>query len=408
MPLIEPADPQPATEASPPPRRGLRRRVVRSDTNHIISGLAGGIGEQLGVSPIYVRAGFIVAAFAGGAGLVAYLLGLALTLDQKEPAPPPAPPATTRQLVALSLIYLGGLLLLESFGLWFGDNIVWPVALFTFGGAIMWDRTDQEGRARLTQLTRTEDSNRVRLVVGALLMFGGMAALLGSTAAFSDLGPALFAVLLTAGGFMVAFGPWVWRMMNDLSEERRSRIRTEERAEMAAHLHDSVLQTLALIQRTDDPKRMVTLARGQERELRQWLYGDPEEGDEQLAGAIRSTAQRVEEAHDVPIEVVIVGDCPVDDNVRALVQAAGEAMTNAAKHSDADKVSVYVEVDATTIGAWVSDQGAGFDLDAVDGDGRGIADSIIARMQRHGGSADIVSEPAEGTEVHLQLERSPA
>ena len=109
---------------------------------------------------------------------------------------------------------------------------------------------------------------------------------------------------------------------------------------MAAHLHDSVLQTLALIQRTDDPKRMVTLARGQERELRQWLYGDPDQGDEQLAGAIRSTAQRVEEAHDVPIEVVIAGDCPVDDSVRALVQAAGEAMTNAAKHSDADRVSV--------------------------------------------------------------------
>ena len=141
--------------------------------------------------------------------------------------PPPAPPATTRQLVALSLIYLGGLLLLRSFGLWFGDNIVWPIGLFTFGGAIMWDRTDQEGRARFSQLTRVEDSNRVRLVVGALLMFGGMAALLGSTAAFSDLGPALFAVLLTAGGFMVAFGPWVWRMMNDLGEERRSRIRTE-------------------------------------------------------------------------------------------------------------------------------------------------------------------------------------
>ena len=407
-PLIEQTDPQPTVEESPPPRRGLRRRVVRSDTNRIISGLAGGIGEQLGVSPIYVRAGFIVAAFAGGAGIAAYLIGWALTLDQDEPAPPPAPPATSRQLVALSLIYLGGLLFLRALGLWFGDNIVWPIALFTFGGAIMWDRTDQEGRNRLTQLTRAEDSNRARLVVGALLMLAGMASLLGSTAAFSDLGPALFAVLLTAGGFMLAFGPWVWRMMNDLSEERRSRIRTEERAEMAAHLHDSVLQTLALIQRTDDQKRMVTLARGQERELRQWLYGDPDQGDEQLAGAVRTAAQRVEEAHDVPIDVVIVGDCPVDDDLRALVQATGEAMTNAAKHSGADKVSVYVEVDDATVAAWVSDQGSGFDVGAVGGDGRGIVESIIARMQRHGGTVDIVSEPAEGTEVHLQLERSTA
>jgi signal transduction histidine kinase len=295
---------------------------------------------------------------------------------------------------------------LRSFGLWFGDNIVWPIALFTFGGALMWDRTDKEGRDRLAQITRAEDSNRVRLFLGSLLMLGGMAALLGSTAAFSDLGPALFAVLLTAGGFMLAFGPWVWRMMNELTEERRSRIRTEERAEMAAHLHDSVLQTLALIQRTDDPKRMVTLARGQERELRQWLYGDPDEGEARLAGAMRATAQRVEEAHDVPIEVIVVGDCPVDDDLRALVQAAGEAMTNAAKHSGADRVTVYAEVDDAEATAFVSDQGAGFDLDEVGDDGRGIADSIMARMQRHGGSADIVSDPTEGTEVHLRLERS--
>lgn len=380
--------------------------MVRSDTNRIVSGLAGGIGEQLGISPTYVRAGFIVACFAGGAGLVAYGLGWVLTLDQDEPSPPPAPPATVRQRLALALIYLGGLLLLRSFGLWFGDSVVWPIALFTFGGAIIWDQTDKEGRDRLAQLTRAEDSNRVRLFVGTILMLAGIAALLGSTAAFSDLGPALFAVLLTTAGFLVAFGPWVWRMMNELTEERRTRIRTEERAEMAAHLHDSVLQTLALIQRTDDPKRMVTLARGQERELRQWLYGDSDDGETQLAGALRTAAQRVEEAHDVPIEVVVVGDCPVDDNLRALVQATGEAMTNAAKHSGADRVSVYAEADETEVNAFVSDQGSGFNVDAIDGDGRGIADSILARMERHGGSADIVSDPSEGTEVHLRLERS--
>ena len=174
---------------------------------------------------------------------------------------------------------------------------------------------------------------------------------------------------------------------------------------MAAHLHDSVLQTLALIQRTDDPKRTNTLARAQERELRSWLYGDVQPGQQSTLGeAMQSVASRAEAAHDVPIEVVVVGDRPTDDRTEGLIAAAGEAMVNASRHSGATRVSVYVEADAERIEAWITDQGCGFDPTGVSSDRRGIADSIRGRMARIGGSAEIVSNDGEGTEVRLTLE----
>ena len=174
---------------------------------------------------------------------------------------------------------------------------------------------------------------------------------------------------------------------------------------MAAHLHDSVLQTLALIQRTDDPKRVVTLARGQERELRDWLYRESEDDSaDDLSTAIRDQASRVEATHDLPIEIVIVGDdASMSDGLHALARAAGEAMTNAAKHSGAEKVSVYVEVTDRRVQVNVLDTGVGFDPGAERDQGRGIPDSIVARMERHGGSASITSSRGEGTEVRLEM-----
>jgi signal transduction histidine kinase/phage shock protein PspC (stress-responsive transcriptional regulator) len=387
----------------------LRSRLVRSPDDRVLTGLAGGIAARLGLPSVYVRAGFIVAAFAGGAGIAAYLVGLAITLDNDDAAPPaPAPPATTQRRVALAAIFVGSLGLLRSLGIWFGE-VVWPVAWITFGAAFIWDRTDDERRERITQLARPTSTapSRGRLVGGVILLFLGLGSLFASVEQF-DLGPALFAAVITGLGFLLLFGPWVVRMTNDLAEERRSRIRSEERADMAAHLHDSVLQTLALIQRTDEPKRMVTLARAQERELREWLYGeDRRDGEQHIRGAIEAAAGRVEHDHDVPVDVVVVGDAPLDPGTSALVKAAGEAMTNAAKHSGALKVSVYVEVSDTVVDAWVADQGTGFDPDAIDPQRRGIADSIRGRLLRHGGTAEITSEPDEGTEVHLHIERRP-
>ena len=204
---------------------------------------------------------------------------------------------------------------------------------------------------------------------------------------------------------MRAFGPWVWRMMNELSDERRSRIRTEERAEMAAHLHDSVLQTLALIQRTDDPKRMITLARAQERDLRNWLYSNDESAAVGLRQALGTMATAVEEKHNVPVEVVVVGDMPLNDRSSALVAAAGEATTNAAKHAGTSKVSVFAEVRDDEAEIFITDLGEGFDPNTIEDDRHGIVDSIIGRMKRQGGEAEINSEPGEGTEVRLTLPR---
>jgi signal transduction histidine kinase len=189
-----------------------------------------------------------------------------------------------------------------------------------------------------------------------------------------------------------------------LSEERSERIRQEERAEVAAHLHDSVLQTLALIQRSDDPQRMAMLARHQEAELRDWLYGTaPLEGVDLVSTALKQAASKVEEDFQIPVDLVTVGDHPVDEHTRVLVAAATEAMVNAAKHSGAERMSLFLEVEDDHLEVFVTDQGKGFDPNAVAEDRRGITESIRARMERIGGTVAIESEPGEGSEVMLGL-----
>jgi signal transduction histidine kinase len=239
----------------------------------------------------------------------------------------------------------------------------------------------------------------VLLVIVGLGILGGNAA--------PQFGSIFIAVAATGAGLTVLFGPWIWSLAQDLGTERTERIRQEERAEVAAHLHDSVLQTLALIQRSEDPKKMVTLARAQERELRRWLFdSSPMPGSDRLSTAIQAVADRIEAEFDIPVEVIGVGDTPFDDVTSPIVAAAGEALMNAAKHSGAGKITVYHEVSDDTIEVFVTDQGKGFDPETVDGDRHGVADSIVARMRRHGGSATIVSEPGEGTEVALSIRRN--
>jgi signal transduction histidine kinase len=202
----------------------------------------------------------------------------------------------------------------------------------------------------------------------------------------------------------VAFGPWVRRLIADLSAERSERIRQEERAEVAAHLHDSVLQTLALIQRSDDPQRMAMLARHQEAELRDWLYGNaPLDGVDLVSTALKRAAARVEDDFQIPVDVVTVGDHPVQERTKALVAAATEAMVNAAKHSGADRMSLYFEVEDDRLEVYVTDQGKGFDPDKVPADRKGISQSIRSRMEKVGGEVEIDSEPGEGTEVVLRI-----
>jgi len=208
-------------------------------------------------------------------------------------------------------------------------------------------------------------------------------------------------------GTVLVFGPWWVQLSRALTAERAARIRSQERAEVAAHLHDSVLQTLALIQRrADDPREVAQLARRQERELRAWLNEESATGAESLVAALRDVAAEVEARHGVAVEVVGVGDCPVDERLAAVVAAAREAMSNAARFSGAERIDVYLEVDDERVEVFVRDRGAGFDRAAVPDDRRGLRESIEGRMTRHGGTARVVTAPGEGTEVELAVPRT--
>ena len=387
----------------------------RSATDRVLTGVAGGIGERLEIDPVIVRLAFVILTFAGGVGLLLYVAAALVSRKPDPDDPPPPPKTSTRQAVAIALVLTGVLLALRGIGLWLGDGVVWPAALVVLGSAVIWTRGDEATRARwlarMPSWIREEDESRprIRTLVGALVIALGAWAFLSSNPPLDLFDNAPLAVATVLVGIAVIAGPGIWRLIRQASDERRERIRQEERAEMAAHLHDSVLQTLALIQRTEDPNEMVALARGQERELRTWLYGKTKPGgDGSLSAALDAVAVEVERAHRTRIEIVMVGDCPLDDGVRALVHACREAFVNAARHSGARGVSAYVEVEDDQVTAYVRDQGVGFSREAVPTDRHGIAESIEGRMERNGGVAVIDSAIGHGTEVRLRIPRSRA
>jgi signal transduction histidine kinase/phage shock protein PspC (stress-responsive transcriptional regulator) len=395
-------------------------RFARSRSDRVLSGVAGGLGERLGIDPALVRIAVVVLASAAGTGVILYLLGWMASHDPPADAPARTPPRpSVQQALAFGLVLLGLLLLLRELGLWFGDALTWPLALAAAGSGLIWSRSSAEERSRWGLLARLPVGGAesvfagpltlARVLAGGALLAAGIGVFLAANEAISvaALGQISAAMAVTVVGAGLLVGPWLWRLSGQLREERRERIRSEERAEMAAHLHDSVLQTLALIQRADAPREVVSLARAQERELRAWLYGGEPEPD-RLRTAVATTAARVEERHHVPVEVVAVGDAPLDERLRALAHAAGEAMGNAARHSGARVVSVYLEVEPDTVSCYVTDQGCGFDPQAVPPDRLGIAESIRGRMERHGGRAELLSEAGEGTEVALHMPRRSA
>jgi signal transduction histidine kinase/phage shock protein PspC (stress-responsive transcriptional regulator) len=414
---------RPAEEVRGTPRGspgGASWAIIRSRDNRVLLGVAGGLGERLGVDPIMVRIAFAVLAVAGGAGVLLYVVAWAVSVepDAAVASPAPARRPLARQNLALGMMVLGALLLLRELGLWFGDPIAWPVALAAAGAAVIWARSDDRDRARWTRAGARIPGNPVealftgrvglvRVVVGGLLVAMGMG--LGLANQGTNLAAAsgvLLAMATTAAGLGLIFGPWTSRLARQVAEERRWRVRSEARAEMAAHLHDSVLHTLALIQRAASSPEVVALARRQERELRAWLYAPPVPPEGRLRPAVEAIATRVEQFHNVPVDVVVVGDAPLDAPGRALVDACQEAAFNAARHSGASLVSVYVAVEDDQLTGFVRDEGKGFDPEQVPSDRRGIADSIRGRMQRHGGTATISSSPGEGTEVQLRIPRA--
>jgi signal transduction histidine kinase/phage shock protein PspC (stress-responsive transcriptional regulator) len=409
-----------APVTTPPPEPlPLRRDPARAR----LGGVAAGLARRLGIHPVPVRIGFVVATLAGGWGALLYLLLWATLPASEDAAGAPSRFRTGRSAVEVglgaALLLLAALLLARQAGLWSSDALVWPLALVAGGGALLWRQSlaggVEDGDLPLIDAPPAERRARraamvSRTSLGVALVLGAGVAFLYFTGALSAARDVVLAALAVAVVLAVIFAPFITRLVGALAEERSRRVREQERAEMAAHLHDSVLQTLALMQqRAEDPREVATLARSQERELRAWLAGRGHVGidavRETLAGALEAAADEVEALHRVPVEVVAVGEVGLDERGKALVAAAREAMVNAAKHGGPEPVRVFAEADDGAVTVYVRDRGAGFDPAAVPPDRRGVRDSIIGRMSRHGGHATISSTPDAGTEVELVLPR---
>ena len=393
------------------------RRAYRPADRRIVGGVATGLADHFGVPVLYVRLAFIVGTWLHGVGVIAYLLLWRFLPLQRPDLSPGMESATRRglrsgsrsgpteiaQTIALGAVGIGVLLLIQSTGRGIGGGLFGPLLVGVVGVAVIWRQFDDVAWERwMRQTSGWAFASRLAaggaLVVVATLYFltkeGGWGAALNLASAL------VIAVL----GLGLILGPWLSRLLGDLSEERRERVRSQERADVAAHLHDSVLQTLALLQKNaGDSAAVATLARRQERELRAWLYGNDERPGDSLVAALRASAADVEDAHHVPVEVIAVGDVPLDADVGALAKAAREAMINAAKHAHVDRIDVYAETDGRTAEVYVRDRGAGFDTTAIAEDRMGVRGSIIDRVERHGGTATIRSSPGEGTEVALTL-----
>jgi signal transduction histidine kinase/phage shock protein PspC (stress-responsive transcriptional regulator) len=413
-----------STEVSSP------RRATRSADDRLLGGVAAGLGDHLGLEPRVVRGFFVLAALLGGFGVALYA-GLWLTMPSASHLEEEAPglEAATRQgkrrgrsfriheagpLVALAAVGIGVMALLQL--VTGGSVLFWPVVLGVIGIAVLWRQADEAQRERWVDSSGRIDFVRAvvgsggaaaytRIAVGLSLVASGLVVFAAQTGQAGVAREVLWAGVLGVAGLALVVGPWLFRLAGDLSEERAARVRSEERADMAAHLHDSVLQTLALIQKhAADERTVATLARAQERDLRSWLYGDQAPADTSVAGALRTAAAEVEDSHGLPVEVVTVGDLTMGERLRPLVLAAREAMVNAAKHSGADKVDVYAEMAPGHAEVFVRDRGRGFDETLVPEDRLGVRGSIRERMARHGGTAQVRTAPGEGTEVRLSME----
>lgn len=387
--------------------------VRRSRDDRVVAGVLGGLGRHVGIDPVLLRLATAVLATAGGTGVAVYLLAWALSTPPGDEPDPPAPTRTGRQSVGVALSVLGLLVLLRDAGLWFGDSVTWPLALVAAGSAALL-RGRAEQLAPSTALVRVLHGQpgpggvaaAGRAAAGALLVVAGLGVFIGAAPAdLTVLGPVLLAMLVTAAGLGLLLGPRVWELSRSVADERRERIRSAERADMAAHLHDSVLQTLAMIQRVEDPREATRLARAQERDLRGWLYG-PAGRSGHLRAAVEDLAGRAEDHHGLRVEAVVVGDAEVDERLAALVAALGEAVENAARHAGVSSVSLFVEVAGDgAVDASVLDGGRGFDPAALPAGRLGVAESIVGRLRRAGGEAEVDSTPGEGTEVRLRLPR---
>lgn len=423
-----------STAAGPPPlRRDTRRGLV--------AGVLAGLGSRTRIDPTILRIVFVVATVAtGGLLLLAYVVAWAALPATGQASPPLARFARLRVrsdwrvAAGVGLLTLSVLLAFRQLGIWWSDPLVWPLVLAAFGVALLW------GRSRASATTRgtaerawagpeppevgakpagggapasrpTPLGDLYRGVFGVLLVIGAGLLFLSSNHILGGLREAALTAVVVVVAVALILAPFLWRLGRNLAAERAGRIRSQERAELAAHLHDSVLQTLTLMQkRADDPREVAALARRQERELRDWLGGNGRGSTEKsFAAALRAAAETIEDDHRVAVDVVVVGDCEMDEAAEAVLGAAREALLNAAKHAgEHSPIRVYAEVEDARIEAFVRDRGPGFDPAGMPADRRGVRESIVGRMERVGGRAEVQSAPGGGTEVGLEIERADA
>ena len=409
-----------------------RTKATRVAEGAWLGGVSTGLARHLGLPVMAIRVGFVALFVTQFLGALVYgVLWLVMPPENRVEAPglesgnrtgmrgkdkPTSRRADIGAVLALAALGGGVIWIVQLSGWGISQQLFWPIAFACAGAALVWRQADT---ARQKQW-RSEAGGKVwlapfvasggwpavlRMVVGLGLIGAAVSLVFASQGNLQQLPEVLVMTLLALGGVAIVVAPWVYRSREALTEARNEKVRADARADMAAHLHDSVLQTLALIQRqSTDPKAVQTLARRQERELRTWLYGD-ELAASTLKAAISESAAEVEDEHGIPIEVVTVGDCDLDSDLNALVRAAREAMVNAAKHSGAAKIDVFAEAADDEVFAYVRDRGKGFSMDGIGEDRMGVRGSIIDRMERHGGRARIRSDAEDGTEVRLEMTR---
>jgi signal transduction histidine kinase len=398
----------------------------RDPEDRIGGGIAAGIGTWRGFSPTTVRIACVVAALVTtGWGVPLYFIGWLVIPSRGSTTSIAAKARHDSQGVALAI---GLASLLAVFLLLAGvlndgsiEIYCWPQVISVACLTLIWRNAPEDEKAGMRHLIEPLESlgggenvrrgTKLRFVVSAVLLIAGIGVLVSLHGGLELLRP-LGGFLLVAAAIVVLLGPWWLRIARDLLFERQARARAEERADMAARVHDSVLQTLALIQRSaEDPQTVVQLARAQERELRSWLFEGRAPGDTEVtsfAEGIREIQRDVEARHGVPVEVVTVGDGPLDEHLSALLAAAREATVNAAKWSGANVISLFAEVEPDKVEVAVRDRGSGFDLYSVPADRKGVTESIRGRMLRHGGKATVQSTLGEGTKVTLTMARGLA
>ncbi len=392
-------------------------RLYRAPDLRLLAGVAAGLAAHLRVPVLAVRIGFVALATVNGLGVVLYAAFWAVL-----PVPPGALRRRRRlvQLVPFLALAGGLVLLLVLTGQGLDSTVGWLVSVVALGAGLIWHQADPRQRQRWNAavpavawlgpaLGRDRRGSLLRyLGGGALVLVGaiGAAVLVAPVthASFATLLTSLLFALVALAGLGLVLAPLLLRVFRQLRAEREARIRERERAELAAMVHDQVLHTLALIQRNAaDGREVLRLARGQERTLRGWLYKETASPDDRFAAALEAAAAEIEDTYAIAVETVVVGDCAVDDRVRALVAAAREALVNAGRHAQVASVSLYAEVEPEQVSVFVRDRGVGFDPSGTDSDRHGVRGSIVGRMRRHGGSAEIRSESGAGTEVRLVL-----